>query len=1594
MLDEEPVDDILSNNNSPTKPLNFPQHKSFTEKGLSLRSSAKDFNSSSDTYISEQSPQVEDKKNEISLARNFELNDSDVPVMIKNEKEIYENFEIISNTPVTSTTDLLAGRDKNKSAHDEPSNEKTLSPTRSIMKKTKDSPMKEKNVAFASNSPEIHHYQPKLYPDSETNAKKNNLNHKWKEVTTAFSTDEETSTPPVPPLHTDNMFNEVMKQQDPIHQQDVDRNSLRLLKAETGEFSTLPLNERLEVFLTMKGEDNGELLEHLDKLNEVVKQKTEFDIHNLSQAIQHHRKELKDNTEKPLKSLAESSEVQLMSESSHSSLHSLMEGNRELDIRYNTPIPSKGVELNDGINGFSNQLVEYMIERGIPFKYGMKMSETNDSVPDNVEQHIKEESENSGDDIFHDSFDTNTELSIMRLLDTTPMKPENPSFDNTIPKKDSKTFIEPPREDCVTKVEEYSQIIKDEHSRGYLNSTKAKKEEEFEGIDALNKESNDTELSHQNSSQGGAVNDECENINYFDYDTQPKIESVSDYGVTHKLIKLIKSCNGNGGTSDAVPEHSTADNSLESEEDRFTLRDCIDSDWKFEDSNDGDKEDNGDTRLEDSTILHEVDLNAVLSKGAQRSDSCVSKECKSLAPPPVHAVTKNEDVKEVDRKSSSLQTDDDVLANSSNIAPPEGLTLPSIDIRNDTSLKDIENGIKNFSLPYEESLSAEHDPDKPMVDYISIWHSQERKKSLTRLDRRNGNGVLPLTRSSTNRKENVYPEKFRSISQKRFKEVNVTSRKIVNTLFEDLYLSAFLPEISEDSGFNDQLKFFNRASDQSFVDHSSVFDKRNIGTVVHKSRIISSLEKESRNCRSKVEDSMTFDRIQSTQPIKKSKFRVPSFDIKRSNSVLSPKNQYDDIFDDVLGEPPTIKSQGMKTLPSMNSDDVRRILASKRSLGQDEYTEFKNVGGRMNSATNQPEVQYDKLQQAASLCNVSLETESTRDLSSPFCGNLKLRMPSPFLSKDLHFDELGHPKIDFLQNFSKLSPDVEGSLREPAKLNIKDPRMPSPELRLSPEMVADNKAINSDHQRTPLNSNAEIFGKDDSPHTPTRKHKYIKISSPIKFVKTDSGVVAKSATSPVRILGNKDVEVSQFRFPEESHLLPPCRYAEKRGEEECGVSLLENPKVRKSPNKETKETNDSSFYLESPSATDSMSKGIARHEPKLSTVTVPTVPESELSHGQTSQDHEKIVSANASNSLIGDTNKISNPLKPDSFERGRLFFKVVSIKGIDLSDIAKHHAEVSITLDNGKHCIKSSNYRLYGHNLLINKEFEFKVEDSLEFILTAKIDYEKPKGTLVEVNERKVVKSKNRISRLFGSKDVITTTKFVPKEAKDTWSGKFAQDGSFARCYVDLEQYEEQITGVVCNYNLNCYNEWENAKHTAEINAKRKPYVISQLEVRMLYIPRAQEHEVLPISIKNAYETVHDVLQLSDISYEGYMYQEGGDCETLKRRFFTLHGTSLVAHNDANLKSRAKINLSKVVDVIYLKPKDINENTEHFRNFSDGVLLPHSFKIKFANGETINFGAPNEEVKQHWVRLLETIAYRNKVRRQHWVVLMLQKNRI
>lgn len=339
-------------------------------------------------------------------------------------------------------------------------------------------------------------------------------------------------------------------------------------------------------------------------------------------------------------------------------------------------------------------------------------------------------------------------------------------------------------------------------------------------------------------------------------------------------------------------------------------------------------------------------------------------------------------------------------------------------------------------------------------------------------------------------------------------------------------------------------------------------------------------------------------------------------------------------------------------------------------------------------------------------------------------------------------------------------------------------------------------------------------------------------------------------------------------------------------------------------------------------------------------------------------------------------------------EQGRLFLRLKDLHNLKIAGITARNAKMQVVLDNGIHTVSTGFVDIKESVVQINKEFELIVPEKLQLIITLKLKYDKPEEELVEVTERKKVKSKSFFGRLFGIKNVIKTTRYVNKPAKhDPLSGIVATDGSFAKIKLDFNRYRPLITGEVASVDLQGFNEWK---------VVPQPFNICSIATDMLFVPRSSQYEVLPVSIDNAYDQIANVRKVLKYRHQGYMYQEGGDMAVWTRRFFKLKGLDLFAYNEDTMKLKAKINLRRVVDIIY-PGKEENSNTANTtsggkRIISETLILNDGFKLTFANEESINFGCESKQERTVWVHILEDIILKNNFRRQPWVKLMTRKS--
>lgn len=354
-------------------------------------------------------------------------------------------------------------------------------------------------------------------------------------------------------------------------------------------------------------------------------------------------------------------------------------------------------------------------------------------------------------------------------------------------------------------------------------------------------------------------------------------------------------------------------------------------------------------------------------------------------------------------------------------------------------------------------------------------------------------------------------------------------------------------------------------------------------------------------------------------------------------------------------------------------------------------------------------------------------------------------------------------------------------------------------------------------------------------------------------------------------------------------------------------------------------------------------------------------------------------------------------------EQGRLFLKLQDVSGLKLPELKKRNAKFQLILDNGIHCIKTDFVEIGSKTTIpIGKEFELIVGEKLNIIITLKLKYDKPKAKTIEVSEKKKVKSKSMFGKLMGKSEMMVIKKTITQPPEEDRLGEYvAGDGSFSKLKIDFDGYKSQIFAKPSTYSLTCFNEWKTTKSEKGKVQNFKPIPICTLNMKMMFIPRSNANEVLPISINNAIAQLNQARKVHEIRNEGYMSQEGGDVELMTKRFFKLKNFDLFAYNISNNKLKAKINLKKVVEILAPDKKmttTIASSSNNSgmkktgkRDFTDvdGMILNHGFRIRFANNETISFGCDNPDDRDQWVNCVEQLMLLNKFQKQPWLVNMM-----
>nr|POE79671.1 bud site selection protein bud4 [Quercus suber] len=367
----------------------------------------------------------------------------------------------------------------------------------------------------------------------------------------------------------------------------------------------------------------------------------------------------------------------------------------------------------------------------------------------------------------------------------------------------------------------------------------------------------------------------------------------------------------------------------------------------------------------------------------------------------------------------------------------------------------------------------------------------------------------------------------------------------------------------------------------------------------------------------------------------------------------------------------------------------------------------------------------------------------------------------------------------------------------------------------------------------------------------------------------------------------------------------------------------------------------------------------------------------------------------------------------EGMERGRLFVKVVGVKDLDLPMPRTENLAFQLTLDNGLHCVTTSNLELR-QTAPIGQEFELVVLDDLEFQLTLTTKLKPPPKVNTPTPSSPTKSSK--AAKTSGLSRFLTSPKKraekqrkarEDEEAEERRSQQETQlkrtslqptawdllhelvnsaDGAFARAYVNLKTHESQCYGRPLTVAVPCYNEWaleDDAQVVSSVRSKRgantgpirrPPYVVGHLELQLLYVPkpRTATDDMMPKSMSSAIREMGKAREVKEVVYESHLSQQGG--------------SRLTAYHEHTHQKRAVINLAKASRLVDDKRTLVADPTQSpskggkgrrksaFAEEDEGYqYVEEGFRIRFSNGETIDFYADSQAEKDAWMNVLAQV---------------------
>lgn len=165
-------------------------------------------------------------------------------------------------------------------------------------------------------------------------------------------------------------------------------------------------------------------------------------------------------------------------------------------------------------------------------------------------------------------------------------------------------------------------------------------------------------------------------------------------------------------------------------------------------------------------------------------------------------------------------------------------------------------------------------------------------------------------------------------------------------------------------------------------------------------------------------------------------------------------------------------------------------------------------------------------------------------------------------------------------------------------------------------------------------------------------------------------------------------------------------------------------------------------------------------------------------------------------------------------------------------------------------------------------------------------------------------------------------------------------------------------------------------------------YKIATVQITMMFIPQSNTKARLPTSIKAAEEELRLAKERKNISLEGCLSQEVGDCKYWRRRWFSLRNAKLDCNSQDAKKLRKPIELATIKTIIDTEQMTHEEKREMMARCP---YYDRSFQLLINDGDIITFYADSVDSKNTWVRALKIAVERCQVKSTEWTDTVLDQ---